>query len=88
MCIRDSNGSWNATNPTNICGNELTSFLTIAAADNGDYSFAQVVYDSLAFANYANTSVYSLPMAGSTITLDSVGMFKMCIRDRGNPAMG
>jgi uncharacterized repeat protein (TIGR01451 family) len=69
------NGSWNATNPTNICGNELTSFLTIAAADNGDYSFAQVVYDSLAFANYANTSVYSLPMAGSTITLDSVGMF-------------
>jgi len=68
------NGSWNSPTPQ-VLGAELTTFVDTATASNGDVSFAQVAFDSLAFASFTNSTMYSLPLTGSTITLDSLGLF-------------
>ena len=69
------NGSWNSSTPQPY-GQEINSALiTINSADNQIYSYAVQAFDTLAFANYGNSSQYSMSRGSSTVTLDSVGMF-------------
>jgi len=69
------NGSWNSSTPS-VAGQEInSSFITINSADNQIYSYVVQAFDSLAFANFAQTTMYSKQRSASQITLDTVYMF-------------
>ena len=68
------NGSWNSATPQ-IAGQEITSFINLASASTQCFSYAQVVFDSLAFANFNQSTTYSIPRAGTVVSLDTLYMF-------------
>lgn len=75
------NGSWNVASPQ-IAVAELTStFIDIPTVQVSEanniqaVSFAMGAFDTLAFSNYGQTSQYSMSLAGSSISFDSMGMF-------------
>jgi hypothetical protein len=72
------NGSWNSTNPTSIAADEITSRdsdINIHSADQQYVSYATAAFDTLAFSSFTNTSLYSMSLAGSSISFDSMGLF-------------
>jgi PKD repeat protein len=72
------NGSWNSTNPTSIAADEITSRdsdINIHSADQQYVSYATAAFDTLAISSYTNTSLYSMSLAGSSISFDSMGLF-------------
>ena len=83
-------GSWNVPQAQiQPYANFITSsFITINSYDQQAASYAIAAYDSLAFANYTNTSLYSKSLAGSQVSLDSLGMFMGIAADDTTSAGG
>ncbi|MDB5284834.1 MAG: hypothetical protein JWO06_3909, partial [Bacteroidota bacterium] len=67
-------GSWNTQSPQPYA-QELTSFIDTASANNSDFSYAMVAFDSIAFADITNNATQFYPLSASTIYVDSLGMF-------------
>ena len=68
-------GSWNGATPAPYANEINSSFITINNADNGVLSYVMTGFDSLAFADYNNSTVYSKAIGSSTVSLDSLGIF-------------
>lgn len=72
-------GSWNNLTSTSvIAANEVTSSdsdINSHSAAQGYVSFAMAAFDTLAFANFSGQNQYSMSLAGSTISFDSMGLF-------------
>ena len=82
------NGSWNSSSPS-VAGQEInSSFITINSADNQIYSYVVQAYDSLAFANFTQTTMYSKLRSASQVTLDTVYMFAGVAADDTTPTGG
>ncbi|HWB64813.1 MAG TPA: PKD domain-containing protein [Chitinophagales bacterium] len=64
------NGSW--YNSQNIYAAEITSFVVLS--HQLDYSYATQIFDSLAYVDQ-NNGLFSVPLAASTISVDSLGLF-------------
>ena len=69
------NGSWNTSPPAPRASYLTSSFITVASSDSQAVSYAMAAFDSVAFADYANATMYSKLRRASTITLDTIYTF-------------